>query len=63
MSRFLLEILFISMALVIAGINKGFDFSDDGLYMFLVDPHQAKVGEIIGSYLIDSDWIIVKCLF
>ncbi len=51
------------MALVIAGINKGFDFSDDGLYMFLVDPHQAKVGEIIGSYLIDSDWIIVKCLF
>jgi hypothetical protein len=36
MSRFLLIIVSISIAIVVAGINRGFDFSDEGLYVFLV---------------------------
>lgn len=47
MSRFLLAIVFISTAIVIAGINLGFDFSDEGLYVFLADPKQANGGGII----------------
>lgn len=42
MSRFLLPMVFISTAIIIAGINRGFDFSDEGLYAFLADPEQAN---------------------
>jgi hypothetical protein len=47
MSRFLLIIVFISIAIVVAGINRGFDFSDEGLYVLLADPNQANIGGVI----------------
>ena len=46
MSRFILPIVFFSLAIIIAGINRGFDFSDEGLYVFLTDPYQANEGGI-----------------
>ncbi|MDI1323133.1 MAG: hypothetical protein PSV36_10315 [Algoriphagus sp.] len=46
MSRFLFPVVFIALAIIIAGINRGFDFSDEGLYSFLADPHQANEGGI-----------------
>lgn len=46
MSRFLLPIVFISLAVIIVGIDRGFDFSDEGLYAFLADPEQANEGGI-----------------
>lgn len=52
MSRLLLMIVFISMAILVAGINRGFDFSDEGLYVFLADPEQANFGGIFNYDLV-----------
>ena len=46
MSRLLFQMVFLSIAIIIAGINRGFDFSDEGLYAFLADPEQANEGGI-----------------
>lgn len=46
MSRFLTLIVFVSSSLIIAGIKRGFDFSDEGLYTFLAEPGQANDGGI-----------------
>lgn len=34
------------MAVIILGINRGFDFSDEGLYQLLFDPNQSNQGGI-----------------
>lgn len=52
MSRFLLPIVFLSIAIILAGINRGFDFSDEGLYVFLSDPDQANEGGIFNYDLL-----------
>lgn len=42
MPRILLSIVFLSLVTILLGINRGFDFSDEGLYVFLADPEQAN---------------------
>lgn len=32
--------------LILLGINRGFDFSDEGLYAFLADPNQPNIGGV-----------------
>lgn len=46
MPRILLSIVFLSLLIILFGINRGFDFSDEGLYAFLADPEQANDGGI-----------------
>lgn len=36
-----------SLLLILLGINKGFDFSDEGLYAFLADPKQQNIGGVL----------------
>lgn len=60
MSRFLLAIVFISTAIIIAGINRGFDFSDEGLYAFLADPQQTNDG---GIFNYDLFFKLINSLF
>lgn len=60
MPRYLLPIVFISTAIIIAGINRGFDFSDEGLYVFLADPVQANHG---GIFNYDLFFKLINSLF
>ncbi len=42
MPRFLLFLSFLATAIIVAAINRGFDFSDEGLYLLLTDPMQEN---------------------
>ncbi len=39
--------LFLSFLAIVFGIPRGFDFSDEGLYLFLADPDQENIGGVI----------------
>lgn len=36
----------LSLVVILLGINRGFDFSDEGLYLLMADPHQQNLGGI-----------------
>lgn len=38
--------LFLSFIAIVFGIPRGFDFSDEGLYVFLADPNQQNIGGV-----------------
>ena len=46
MVKFLAGASFVCIAMVLAGVNRGFDISDEGLYVLLADPHQQNVAGI-----------------
>ncbi|MFC5624617.1 hypothetical protein [Algoriphagus winogradskyi] len=46
MSKTLATFTLLSLLLILLGINRGFDFSDEGLYAFLADPNQPNIGGV-----------------
>ncbi|MCS5489009.1 hypothetical protein [Algoriphagus limi] len=46
MPKFLLGAAILAVAIVLAGINRGFDVSDEGLYVLLAHPFQENQGGI-----------------
>ncbi|MEB2777542.1 hypothetical protein SYJ56_19660 [Algoriphagus sp. D3-2-R+10] len=46
MSKILAGFTFLSLLLILLGINRGFDISDEGLYMLLANPAQENIAGI-----------------
>ncbi|RAI85551.1 hypothetical protein [Algoriphagus yeomjeoni] len=46
MTKILTTFTVLSLSLILLGINRGFDFSDEGLYAFLADPNQPNIGGV-----------------
>ena len=46
MNKILAGFTFLSVLVILLGINRGFDISDEGLYMLLADPEQQNIGGI-----------------
>jgi hypothetical protein len=46
MNKILLGATLLGVAIILAGINRGFDISDEGLYVLLADPRQQNLAGI-----------------
>ncbi|MEP0710751.1 hypothetical protein [Algoriphagus sp.] len=46
MTKYLSVLSILSITVILLGVNRGFDFSDEGLYLLLADPQQQNIGGV-----------------